>query len=308
MNTFISHSSAELAKARRVARALASSGVDSWLDDSDIQAGALLRDQLSTAIGNAGTFILLWSKSAAKSRWVAAELLTAFHLARPIIPCVCDDAPLPDFLSHVLQVDVSGQNRRCGPLLTRAVRDARFVKPLSMSSREPALAEAIRDLALKQQQVWAPLLQRDTASAERAQRIADAALADARRRWRYDAQLLNLAGYHYKNAYMLKYWQQIQAGLTPADKLLRDAEKLFFRALFRDPNDASALNGLASILLLEHELCAAEFFNARAIQLVAEEGGEYLEAIRDRAAIQYYLRRSGVSCGGSVRRLTGETG
>ena len=307
MHAFLSHSSAQLPIARRVERALASAGIESWLDDSDIRAGALLRDQLSTAIGEADAFVVLWSRTAAASRWVASELLTAFHLGKPIIPCVCDDAALPDFLSSVLQVEIEPRSRRWAALLVRAVRDARFVKPLAMSSQEPRLVETIRALAEQQQRVLAALLDRDTAKAARAQQVADTALATARRRWRYDAELLNLAGYHSKNAYMIKHWEQIQAGLVPADKLLRDAEKLFFRSLFRNPDDGAALNGLASILILEHELCAAAFFNARAIQLVAAEGGRYPEAVHDRDLIQHYLRRAGVTCGETVSHLVRET-
>ncbi len=49
--------------------------------------------------------------------------------------------------------------------------------------------------------------------------------------------MLNVAGYHQKNAYMLKHWDAIQAGRAPPDRLLQKAERYFFGALQADPTD-----------------------------------------------------------------------
>ena len=59
---------------------------------------------------------------------------------------------------------------------------------------------------------------------------------------------------------MVKHWDAIQAGAAAEDLLLLEAERLFFEALFVDPLERSALNGLGSILIFELELDAAEFF------------------------------------------------
>ena len=85
--------------------------------------------------------------------------------------------------------------------------------------------------------------------------------------------VLNLAGYQCKNGDMLAHWDEIQVGRVPSDPLLEQAERKFFDALCVDPCGASAVNGLASILILEHELDAAEFFVRRAIDLVKASGG-----------------------------------
>src|SRR5262245_48248236 len=90
---FISRSSANAALAGRIERALESDGLPVWLDRSKIRAGQLLRPELQGAIGGSRVLVLLWSKAAAKSRWVAAEILTAFHLNRFVVACVCDKTP-----------------------------------------------------------------------------------------------------------------------------------------------------------------------------------------------------------------------
>ena len=104
--------------------------------------------------------------------------------------------------------------------------------------------------------------------------------------------ILNLAGYHRKNAYMLKHWDAIQAGRPPKDPLLRRAEQFFFEALFVTPTDYSALNGLGSILILERELEAAEFFVRRAIALAKKKKIAYSDAEHDLAMIAYYKKEA----------------
>jgi hypothetical protein len=83
----------------------------------------------------------------------------------------------------------------------------------------------------------------------------------------------------------VKHWDAIQAGRPPNDPLLREAEGLFLEAVFVDPQDVSALNGLASVLILEQELEAAAFFNERAIELSKRAGIAYDAAERDRELI-----------------------
>ena len=74
---------------------------------------------------------------------------------------------------------------------------------------------------------------------------------------------------------------KFKSAAIPSDPLLEQAERKFFEALCVDPSDASAVNGLASILILEHELDAAEFFVRRAIDLVKASGGAYEAAEHD---------------------------
>jgi len=97
----------------------------------------------------------------------------------------------------------------------------------------------------------------------------------------HDAEILNLAGYHAKNEYMIKHWKAIQERTSPKDPLLDVAESYFHQSLAIRPDNASALNGLGSVLLLERDLHAAEFFVRRALKQAAEEGIRYNAAEQD---------------------------
>ena len=103
---------------------------------------------------------------------------------------------------------------------------------------------------------------------------------------KYDPMVLALSGYHHKNAYLLKHWDQLQAGRTPKDALQLRAEAKFFETLFVNPRDPSSLNGLGSVLIGEREYNAAEFFILRAIEFA---GGHYPEAEHDLALARRYL-------------------
>lgn len=102
MDAFISHSSADAALAELVESTLENEGLAAWLDKTEISVGAPLRDELQSSIEESRVVVLLWSKAAARSRWVAAEVLTAFHLGRFIVPCVLDKARLPQFLESTV--------------------------------------------------------------------------------------------------------------------------------------------------------------------------------------------------------------
>ena len=103
--------------------------------------------------------------------------------------------------------------------------------------------------------------------------------------------ILNLLGYQCKNDYMFAHWGEIQAGRAPRDPLLYQGEQKFFKALCVDPSDVSGVNGLGSILILERELDAAEFFVRRAIDLTKVEGGDYMAAEHDLKLILTYKRK-----------------
>src|SRR5882724_1930638 len=125
MKAFISHSSKDVKLALRVERALTKDGLSAWLDRSEIQYGELLRKQLQDAIRGSKAVVLLWSKAAARSRWVASEIISAFHFDRFIIPCVLDGAQLPMFLQSDVQIDF---RKSLGPMLAAipgAVRKAK---------------------------------------------------------------------------------------------------------------------------------------------------------------------------------------
>src|SRR5262249_23190921 len=107
-----------------------------------------------------------------------------------------------------------------------------------------------------------------------------------------ELMILNLGGYHRKNGYLIRHWDAILAGRPPRDPLLLEGERLFFEAALVDPLDVSALNGLASILIYEFELEAAEFFNGRAIAIPRKGGIPYDAAPHARELIARLRRQT----------------
>lgn len=289
-NVFISHSSATAAAAARIERAFVTAGFDAWLDNSDLGLGVQLRPELNEAIKNSRVMVLVWSAPASRSRWVSAEILTAFHMDRFILPCVTDDTPLPQFFGHPVYLDLRTAGDDALARLVRAAEtapDSANPVPPVVASPSDDLLRACDRLANGQDKVNDALGKRRLAAAARAQQALDAPMADAEARWGFDLTVLNLGGYHRKNAYMVKYWDQIQAGRPPKDPLLLEAERRFFEAALVDPKDLAAINGLASVLVFELELDIATFFNDRALALAAKAGVTYDAAEHDKALIAW---------------------
>lgn|SRR5262245_62000370 len=291
---FVSHSSTTTAAARQVETALEGAGFTAWLDYSDIQIGGLLRNELHDAIRESRAVVLIWSAAAAESRWVSAEILTAFHMDRFIVPCVVDDTPLPQFLGSSVFVDL----RKAGGDGLRQIARGVELAPAHANLLPPRVAAPSIDMKLaaaglyeRQKLVTRPLMKRDLATAANAQAQLDPDMKQAEQRWRYELEILNLGGYHRKNGYLVKHWDAIQAGRPPRDPILYEGERLFFEAALVDPLDVSALNGLASILIYEFELEAAEFFNARAIELSRKENLPYDAALHDAKLIAWMKQR-----------------
>ena len=149
----------------------------------------------------------------------------------------------------------------------------------------PALTTAITNIATWQEQALQAAGGSPAASTKAHERAA-AALTKARARWPLDAQLLNLAGYQAKNDYQLAHWDEVQAGRwSPHDPALDASRALYFECLRFDPVDPGALNGLANVLLYQHEHGAARFFNQAAIERARLAGSGYPAAEHDAALI-----------------------
>jgi hypothetical protein len=283
-DTFISHASKDLATVRALIELLKSKRLKPWIDDGGVQFGDLLRDNLQSAIRESRTFVLVWSKAAAESRWVIAELLTAFHMGRFIIPCVLDATPLPQFLQNLAYLDRKRDRAQLAEKLAAAIRGApgkrNKITPLLASDRSEVRNEYV-PIAIEQRRELQALGNGNIDLSRKIHAALDKSVRAAVRRFPLEAKILNVAGYHQKNAYMLNHWDAIQAGRAPPDPLLQKSEHYFFASLQANPLDPSALNGIGSILLFERELDAAEFFQRRALEAAAKEGYEYPEAQQD---------------------------
>jgi hypothetical protein len=286
-DVFISHASKDARSARQLVRTLELDELKAWIDDADVRFGALLRDGLQSAIRECRVLALVWSKAASESRWVMAEMFTALHSGRFIIPCVLDRTPLPQFLQNTAWLDRQRDRAKLGEKLCAAIRGAprggNKVAPfVGGANRE--VAEAVKSLRNAQAAELDALLKDRTKAAELHEKV-DSALRVVEKAFPFEPMILSLAGYHRKNAYLGRHWDAIQAGQAPKDSLLEEAEGYFFKVLCFKPFDPSSLNGLGSVLLLERELNAAEFFIQRAIKLA---GGHYREAEHDLKLVLYY--------------------
>jgi hypothetical protein len=190
---------------------------------------------------------------AAESRYVNAEWLMALHQDRLILPCTLDEAPLPQCLAGNVFLNLRTAGEEAVARLTRAIRDAGdAATPLAplIRSESPELTAAIAEITEAQGEVMAALGVRELDKAAELQAKLDPVMERAQTRWSLDPMIVNLGGYHLKNAYMLEHWDAIQAGRAPKDPLLDRAERRFFETLAIDPTDPSALNGLGNILVL----------------------------------------------------------
>jgi len=220
---------------------------------------------------------------------VATEVLTAFHLDRYVVPCVLGGSELPQFLSRSVYLDL--RKRRADALTrlgtqVRRARRSRNEFPGLTSYQPAALRQTIRALDDAQREILDQVERETLAEAKRLQAELSPRMRAAEARWRFDPTILNLAGYHRKNAYMLKHWEAYSAGRFPSDPLLDEGRQRFFATLFANPIDYAALNGLGNILLFAGELAAAEFFVASAIRCAARAGVNYREARHDLAMIR----------------------
>ena len=290
MDAFISHSSANRSLASSLEKALEATGLHVWLDDSEIRLGVLLGKELQDSIRASHVLLLLWSRHAATSRWVASEWLTAFHLNRYIVPCVLDGTPLPQCFQGSVFLRIRRVTAPAVGRLVRAVREApdgpNPLEPL-MRSESPEVVEMINRIADGQRALLGQL-EGDLTKAADMQVLLDNVVDTALQTWPLEPEIVNLAGYHLKNAYMLNHWAAIQAGRAPDDPLLAQAEQRFFETLALDPADPSALNGLGSILMFRRDLDAAEFFIRAAIAQTDRMNMPYPEAEHDLALVRRF--------------------
>jgi hypothetical protein len=294
VDAFISHSSHNQAVASRLERALEARGLEVWLDDSELALGVLLRRELREAIEDSRAVVMLWSAAASESRWVNSEWLTAFHLDRFVIPCPLDATPLPQCLQNAVFRPLRRVAKRDVERLVAAIEDAPHAAnqpaPL-MRGESPELHATIEAIAGGQEAVTSRLDSRALAEAAELQRNVDELMDGARARWPLDPVIVNLDGYHLKNAYMLKHWDAIQAGRAPGDSLLDRSERRFFETLSIDPTDESALNGLGNILFFQRDLDAADFFVRAAIAAAKRKGFDsYPAGEHDLALIDHFRR------------------
>ena len=282
---FISYAHRNRRTAIRLAEDLERKRISYWIDRERLEGGDPLLDTIQGVLKQIRILGLLWSRAASRSRFVKSEWQAAYHLHKRIIPCTLDDTALPPFLLSPIFCDFHRSYEK-GLATMLSVLTGQAKAPPKPTRRRPAapasrLGGIIRQISEQQYKVLEELGRNGLPAAAAIQGQLDPLIKRVLRKEGKDADVLNLAGYHAKNAYMIKYWDAIQALEARPDPLLEEAESLFHKSLAIHPSNASALNGLGSIFALRRDLDAAEFFVRRALDQARREGFRYDAAEED---------------------------
>ena len=281
MRVFVSHSSRNLDVALAVEEELRGLGHDPWLDATDIRAGELLRAELHQAMAHCEAVVVLWSEPASRSRWCAAEILAAHHLARGIVVGDVDGTARPLVLSKQPTVSLAMEGPAGVAVSAGTVASGRYEPPLCPRALEPNVQELHDQIGAAQLDVLA-LANTDLSGARRQHAELTERIVRLADQFSGEPVFWTLLGYQLKNTYQLVWWDQQGALRPPADPLLLKAERWFFQALFADPDDLEALNGLGSVLITEREAEAARFFIDRVLAIAAAQHQSYPAAAYDR--------------------------
>jgi hypothetical protein len=266
-DAFISHASRDRRTAEQVEAALGASRV--WFDRSDIRLGSLLGRELLSHVRKSRTLVLVWSRHASQSPWVQSEWISAVNLGKPLIPLVLDKTPLPQCLANTLWQPVRGSRPDAVAELVRTVRGR---PPRGGSvSRSMRLPDTQRDAAIDrlgcaQEAMLTAMDAGDLAGARRQQRRLERDVEALVRQYPLDSRAAALWAYNAKNGVLLDHDPEIVAGIRVVDPRLDEACWRFLHALWLDPFNPEALNGLGTIAWFGHDLESAEFFVRAALR------------------------------------------
>lgn len=109
---FISHSSHDKDVVFQLAVDLLERNFDVWYDTWKLHVGAKLSETIRAAVGEHAFFLVVWSKNAASSEWVARELEWALEEERSsgravLLPVRIDGTELPPSLRDRIHADLS---------------------------------------------------------------------------------------------------------------------------------------------------------------------------------------------------------
>jgi hypothetical protein len=136
----------------------------------------------------------------------------ALHHDRLILPLTLDETPLPQCLAGNVFLNLRTAGEDAVARLTRAIRDSEnAATPLAplIRSESPELTAAIAEIREAQGEVMAALGAGELDKAAELQAKRDSAMERAQTRWSLDPMIVNLGGYHLKNAYLVKHWDAI---------------------------------------------------------------------------------------------------
>ena len=113
MKVFISHSSRDRWIARRISQDLNAIGVETFLDEKDIETGASIDEMIGDHLKDCDDCLMLLSPTALNSHWVLVEIGGAKALGKRLIPVLlhigANEMPAP--ISKLLARDINEIDR-----------------------------------------------------------------------------------------------------------------------------------------------------------------------------------------------------
>ena len=204
--------------------------------------------------------------------------------SKGIIPCLLDDTPLALFLLNYVFVDFRPSFDDGLARVLEGLKGTRKDATPPPAPFQPS--DFVAEIYGRQDAILAALTTNNAAQAKKLQDELTPIVDKALRAHPDDYYLVALAGYDRKNQYMIRHWDEIQAGESPKDPLLDQSMDVFLKALSIRPDDPSALNGIGSVFILRRDLDAAEFYIRRALARAKEEQLNYGAAEHDLALVR----------------------
>lgn len=104
---FLCYAGEEKKQAQKLFKDLKYYDLHVWMDDPEVCPGDNAIDRINLALGWCNIFILLWTESAPKSKWVKKEWTAAFAKHKRIIPCINCEVEIPPILANIAPIDFS---------------------------------------------------------------------------------------------------------------------------------------------------------------------------------------------------------
>ena len=109
MKVFVSHSSADRWIARRISQDLNDLGVETFLDEKDIETGDSIDSSVHAHLKDCDEMLILLSPAALASSWVLIEIGGAMALEKRLVPILLHTGPndLPRAIANGLARDIN---------------------------------------------------------------------------------------------------------------------------------------------------------------------------------------------------------
>ncbi len=292
-DAFISHSWADKGAATSMVEYLRKlHDCKVWVDYENLSRGVNLNDRITADLARSRLVLVLWSRSARRSRWVSKELQAAAGYGCDILPCVLDRTPLEgnsllagrlycDFSSSFMQ----GMSQLVAKLYQHEDVELRSrVALMQHRAKWPTgYPDVLHGIAAGQRQVLEALDQGKQRKAAQVLAKLDPIVEKTLKAFPHDPDVVGLAAYQRKDAYQVKVWRHWNDRKVRQRhrSLLDRAEELFYRALALQPHDTGALNGLGSVAILRGHKAMAEHFALRAAEAAKRQGVDYEAAWHD---------------------------